>query len=352
MNPIKPGRVTLPLIWVSLFVYILIIAKDQIMPVVLSLLLFFIILMIASGFRQAPKIGPKLNKPISIFFAFITVGLFFYVFGGFISGSVEQIPDRYPFYQSQLESIVRDGAKALHIELPSSTSDFISKIDLVDFSSRIGSAVLVVASNLGLIFFYLIFLFFEYAVFEKKMDAAFPKKVHRRQISALIGKIVRDISTYFRLKTAISFLVGALSYFVLKSFNVDLAEFWAILLFLLNFIPNVGSIIAVIFPVVISLIQFQVDAFYGIISVQFIVITSLLIAIQVFMGNVVEPRWLGNSLNLSPLVILVSLTIWGSIWGIVGMFLTVPFMVILNIVLANFDKTRKFAVFLSQSGKV
>lgn len=102
----------------------------------------------------------------------------------------------------------------------------------------------------------------------------------------------------------------------------------------------------------VSLVQFQGDAFYGVFSVQFILITSLLIGIQVFMGNVVEPRWLGNTLNLSPLVILVSLTIWASIWGIVGMFLSVPIMVILNIILANFEKTRKIAVFLSQNGNV
>jgi len=121
---------------------------------------------------------------------------------------------------------------------------------------------------------------------------------------------------------------------------------------LLNFIPNIGSIIAVIFPVTISLIQFQADAFYWIISFQFIVITSMLIGIQVFMGNVVEPRWLGNSLNLSPLAILISLTVWWGIWGVVGMFLSVPIMVILNIVLANFEKTRKIAIFLSQDGNV
>lgn len=106
------------------------------------------------------------------------------------------------------------------------------------------------------------------------------------------------------------------------------------------------------FPTIVSLIQFQNDAIWWIISWQFIVIVSLLVAIQVFMGNVIEPRWLGNSLNLSPLVILVSLTVWASIWGIVGMFLCVPIMVIINTVLANFDKTRKMAIFLSQNGNV
>ena len=91
---------------------------------------------------------------------------------------------------------------------------------------------------------------------------------------------------------------------------------------------------------------------YGVISWQFIVIVSCLIGVQVFMGNVIEPRWLGKSLNLSPLVILISLTIWASIWGIVGAFLCVPIMVIINTILANFERTRKIAVFLSQSGDV
>jgi len=86
----------------------------------------------------------------------------------------------------------------------------------VNITKEVGQTLIGIASNIGLIIFYMIFLFFEYAVFEKKMEAAFPKKIHRRQATALFSKITRDISTYFRLKSAISLVVGFFSYIVLK----------------------------------------------------------------------------------------------------------------------------------------
>ncbi len=127
--------------------------------------------------------------------------------------------------------------------------------------------------------------------------------------------------------------------------RVDLAVFWAVLRFILNFIPTIGSIIAVSFPILLSVVQF--DSW-----LPTIILSIFLVSIQIVIGNILEPRFMGKSLNLSPLVIILSLSIWGSIWGVVGMFLCIPIMVILNIILAKFDKTRGLAVMFSARGKV
>ena len=103
--------------------------------------------------------------------------------------------------------------------------------------------------------------------------------------------------------------------------------------------------LAVLFPALLSLVQFPTFT-------PFVIIITSLGCIQVLIGNILEPRLLGNSLNLSPLVVMLSLALWGSIWGIAGMFLSVPFTVILMIIFSEFPKTRSIAIILSQNGKI
>jgi len=136
-----------------------------------------------------------------------------------------------------------------------------------------------------------------------------------------------------------------LSYIFMKVVGVDFAEFWAVLIFLLNFIPTIGSIVATIFPSLITLVQFESYT-------PFFVVLGGVTAIQVCVGNILEPRLMGNSLNLSPLVILLNLSLWGLIWGIPGMFLCVPFLVISAIVFSHVPQTRSIAILLSRDGQI
>jgi len=118
------------------------------------------------------------------------------------------------------------------------------------------------------------------------------------QIFSIIDTIKKDVKMYFVIKTGASFITGLVSYFILISFGVEFALFWAFIIFLLNYIPTVGSIIAVFFPVTFSLLQFESFSTFA-----FLLLT--LTSIQLLMGNLIEPRFMGNRLNLSPLVILL-----------------------------------------------
>ncbi len=131
----------------------------------------------------------------------------------------------------------------------------------------------------------------------------------------------------------------------MKIVGLDFAEFWALLIFFLNYIPNIGAIVATAFPSLLALIQFQN-------WLPFIIITSALTTIQFIVGNLIEPRYLGKSLNLSPLVMLIALAVWGAIWGVIGMFLAVPITVMMIIIFAHFEKTRGLAILLSQDGLI
>ena len=138
---------------------------------------------------------------------------------------------------------------------------------------------------------------------------------------------------------------NSLSLLPMAAIGLDFAAFWGMLIFFLNFIPTVGSILATVFPSLLAVIVFESPA-------AIIGVIGGITGIQLLVGNFMEPKLMGNSLNLSPLVILLSLSLWGSLWGIPGMFLCVPITVIAMIICSHFAQTRPVAIFLSGNGRL
>ena len=147
------------------------------------------------------------------------------------------------------------------------------------------------------------------------------------------------------IKTFASFLTAFLAYWVLFFIGVNFPLLWAFIIFIFNFIPYVGSFMATLLPSVFAALQFNSFSyfFWVFLSVQ---------AVQTLVANFIEPRIVGKSLNLSPLVVLIALTVWGTIWGVLGMIIAVPVTSILVIIMAQFPNTRKVAVLLSESGDI
>ena len=158
-------------------------------------------------------------------------------------------------------------------------------------------------------------------------------------------KIEQSVTSYLGLKTFTSLLTGGLSYIALLFIDIDAPAFWAFLIFLLNFIPTVGSLVATAFPVLFCLLQF--GGFR-----EAIIVLIAVGVIQILVGNLLEPRLLGSSMNISPLVAILSLSIWGVLWGVVGMLLSVPITVIMVIIFAQFESTRPVAIMLSEKGRI
>ena len=197
----------------------------------------------------------------------------------------------------------------------------------------------------GLVMIYTGFLFAEQNVMSRKLQALASSPQNAEQLQIVLKEIADQVQNYIWMKTLISLATGVLSYLVLKWVGVDFAAVWALLIFMLNFIPNIGSILGVMLPALLTLVQFDT-------LTPFIIITLGLGAVQFTIGNLVEPALMGKSLNLSSLMIILSLTFWGLLWGIPGMFLSVPIMVMVAIVCARFDGLRGIAVVLSADGQV
>lgn len=262
-----------------------------------------------------------------------------------ISANIQHISETLPVYEKNVNKITQSINQQFDVDLMTMLNDFAKDLNFGDILSKIFSALTSMFGNAFTVLLYLIFLLLEEPIFPKKIRAMYPDNKKYGQVNELINKIDHSIGNYIALKTVVSLLTGFLSYFALLFIGVDAPLFWSFLIFILNFIPTIGSLIATIFPAIFAMLQ------YGEFTPGILVL-AIVGAIQLIIGNLVEPRVMGNSLNISPLVVFLTLSLWGVMWGVIGMLLSVPITVILIIIMSEFPGTRPFAILLSQKGNI
>ena len=331
-NPLIATCLVLLTLWA--FIYVLYIGASIVIPFVVAVLLSFIIISLSSFFKDK-----WLNKYLSFISSLVTLWLVLYLIWVVIDTNVDAIIAGAPVYQAKLTRIASDIAQIYSIDQTIITQQFIDRINIPSLVSSTASIVTSIVKNAGMILFFTIFILLESKSFGQKLSIITGGE--RSQFFQIFEQIGSDMKSYFMIKTIVSISVAFISGIIMFFFGLDFFIFWAFLIFLLNYIPNVGSIIAVFFPVIFSLIQFE--SFY-----ITTILLVLMIGAQVLMWNIVEPRLMGNKLNLSPLVILISLIFWGTLWWPIGMLLSVPIMVMINIVLAHIEVTRPIAILLSE----
>ncbi len=330
---------------IALIVYVLITARALLLPLAVAMVIWYLVISLKRNFEALGRWKIAIPSWLAMSLAVFTVFLLVYLFYVLFSSSVNDLIAAAPRYQERFNQLITDVTKLLGVKSDDAFQQLMNKISLPNLVGRVAGAVTGLASDVGLILVYVMFLLLEYRTFSVKIEAAASGESQRANIRGLLGEIGTDINTYMRIKTWLSILTGVLSYLVMVSVGLDFAAFWAVLIFLLNYIPTVGSILGVLFPALMMIVQFH--------SWPLIIgVVAILFAIQIVVGNVLEPRLMGKSLNLSSFVIILSLALWATIWGVVGAFLCVPIMVILTIILAKFQATRPIAILLSASGRV
>ncbi|MGR1582833.1 AI-2E family transporter [Thalassobius sp. S69A] len=188
------------------------------------------------------------------------------------------------------------------------------------------------------------FLFAERIWFATKLENFFGgDTAQARQVSRIMSTIIHRVNYYLLVKTGVSAVTGAMVFVVAQVFELDLAGPLGILAFVLNYIPNVGSIVATI---LVALVTFVQTSDPGSTLAVFIVVTL----IQFVNGSVIDPTLMGRALRLSSFGIIISLAFWGAVWGIPGMFLSVPIMVAMLIVCSEVPALRPIAILLSRQG--
>ncbi len=149
--------------------------------------------------------------------------------------------------------------------------------------------------------------------------------------SRVYSEVVQKIRRYVGIKVAVSAVTGLLVWLFLRRIGLELAGVFGILAFLLNFIPSIGSIIATLLPIPIAVVQFHTD------PLLVVLVVAIPGALQNLLGNLIEPKLQGEGLNLHPVTVVLALSFWGLLWGIVGMFLAAPITAALRIFLIQFD---------------
>ncbi len=337
-----PGYTSTALVVVLVF-YLLIVGEALLLPLVIAIALWYLINTLSAAFARVNIGGFQFPGFVCLMASLFTFLLLIWSLVNFLSGRADDVLQVIPVYQENLtarfESLPSVVVSAFQEQ---SLTDWIN---LPAYATSVAASFAGILASGGLIMIYILFLFLEQGNFDPKITALFSNSGSEEDVRKIISRIRNDIQKYISIKMFISSMTGLLSYIFLRVVEVDFAGVWGLLIFLLNFIPTVGSIIATIFPAMIALAQS--DGY-----TLFILVLAGIGALQIGIGNILEPRLMGSSFNLSPIVILLNLGLWQYIWGIPGMFLCVPFLIILTIVLSHFPQTRPIAIILSSDGKL
>ena len=319
--------------------------KSFLQPFVVALILWFIVTQVRAILAKIKIKGRSVPRPILTLVSTVAVFYVFYIITDLIIINFQSLAANAAEYNKSLVVMLEDLEKLLGIEnLGEAVQNQQGAI--VSGASVAAKALASFVGRMFLVLFYVIFLLLEETALSKKLNKIYDRSESKGSIRKSVNRIAVLMRDYLGIKILTSFLTGFLSFFVLLFLGVDLPVLWAFLIFILNFIPSVGSIVATSFPVIFSFLQFSGDwskAFYVLIGV---------LAVQVFIGNLVEPRILGNKLNLSPLIVILGLTFWGFVWGFIGMLLSVPIDAALMIIFSQFEGTRNAAILFSKDGDI
>lgn len=340
-----PSGIALFIIAFGVVVVGLIYGRPFLLPLALAVFCWNILEAMVQGYGSIELGGYRVPRWLATLLGLATVVAGGYLIITVLLGQVDAIAATLPRYLTRWETIVADLTEWLGPDRSAKVRSTLGGIDimsrvpalLVSTQSLIVTALLVIA--------YVAFLFVEREYVGAKIAAMFADPRQANETNKLLREISQSVRRYIWFKTIVGVLTGTACYAVLRFEGVDFAETWALLIFVLNYIPNIGSIVAVAFPCLLALLQFDS-------LTPFLILVVSLTSIQVAIGSIIEPMLMGKGLNMSPFAIILSLAFWGLVWGIVGMFLSVPILVIIMIVCAHVPRWRWVAIALSQDGNV
>ncbi|PKR81190.1 AI-2E family transporter [Brumimicrobium salinarum] len=326
-------------------VIILIYGKSILIPFVFALLLWFIVRKIRQEFNKVKFI----NKYFPLWLKNLIPSVLLLIVLSFITKlmmmNIAVLTQSYSLYEGNIAVLIEQVNELFKINLIDFFKANAGTFDFGSILQKIIESLTSLVSNAFIILIYVLFILLEETNFYTKMKIAFAENEQILMLTKVLEEIEVSVSKYIGLKTLISFITGFASYIALYFIGIDAPLFWAFLIFLLNFIPTIGSLIATLFPMFFCLLQFG-DFSKG------LIVLGVVGGIQVLVGNVLEPKLAGNTLNISPLLAIFALTFWGALWGVTGMLVSVPITVIMVIVFSHFNMTKPIAIMFSEKGEI
>ena len=268
------------------------------------------------------------------------IGFITYLFATHIHPMFAQLQSALPVLQTKLLTAFQYMSTSFGVSFDANIMPNFAQI-----AASVGASAASIAASIGMILVYILFLFIEQETFRNKTKNLFTNKRQSKKYAYIIESVDKNMKRYLFMKTVISGLTGLFAYIWMRAIGLEFAGAWAFLMFIMNYIPTIGSIIACSLPILFALAVGP--------SIHLAILTAIgLIGLEILFGNILDPKLTGKTLNLSTLAILINLVFWGMIWGIVGMFFSVPLLMVIFIITAQFDSTRPIAVLLSANGTI
>lgn len=326
--------------------WLLKVGQPILLPVLVAVIVVYILTTAADALVHLPLVG-RLSRRWRRLLVLIGIVAGVLVLAAFITSNAAAISAAIPRYAQNFDALQ---ARFLHLlgvdELPSWARLSERLMDLLDITTLMPAALSTI-TNAGSVVvaaaLYAAFIIAELDGLPEKTRRALDRSQQAERTLEVVQQINDRIGGYLAAKTLVNVILGAVSLGVLWALGIDFPVFWAIVIALLNYIPYIGSVIAVAFPVTTSLVQY---ASFGHAALALV---ALMIP-QMVVAYYIEPKFLGRSVNLSPFTVLLSLAVWTGLWGMMGAILAIPLTAMVMIILAELPSARFIAVLMSETG--
>jgi AI-2 transport protein TqsA len=303
----------------------------------------FLMLMIDAMARDLKGRVPVLGEGAALGAAIIICVVVFAVTVFSVAGHGAAFVAKLFAYQPRLNALLGALAHSLHMKLPRTVSALIATIDPARYLPMVAAGVQSLISNGVFVLIYVGFLLASRHGFERKIVRLFHERGGRHEALQVFLRVRDSLERYLWIQTVCGGFIALGSWALMMLVGLENAFFWAFLIFVIGYIPIVGAAIGILAPALYALLQFP--------SIwQGAFLAFSLFALAFIVGNILMPRMQGRSLNIDPVMILLSLAFWGAVWGVTGMFLSTPLTILVMVILAQFDGSRWIAVLLSADG--
>jgi AI-2 transport protein TqsA len=303
----------------------------------------FLMLMIDAMARDLHQRVPALGPDASLVGAILTCIVVFGVIVFFVAAHAAGFVTKLFAYQPKLNAQLFELARSLHMALPRTVNQLIAGLNPAQYLPVVAAGVQGLVFNGLTVLIYLGFLLASRHGFERKAVRLFVGRMGRHEALQVFLRVRDSLERYLWIQTVCGAFIALGSWALMMMIGLESAFFWAFLIFVLGYIPIVGAAIGIAAPSLFALLQFSTPW-------QGAFLAFSMLALSFVIGNIMMPRMQGRSLNIDPVMILLSLAFWGAVWGVTGMFLSTPLTVLVMVVLAQFDGSRWIAVLLSADG--
>lgn len=356
-NAQSPAGIFFSLALAVLIGFVIYVGRGVLIPFVIAAFLCFLIYTLRQQVSNIPVVGRYLPNWFCYLMAFACIIAAFVFFIAIIRDNLGDVLRKWPEYETQFSGFASSAITWFR------SLDFIPT-ELVGGVQEVKDAALGMVTpvlrqalgsltgltsnllTLGTVLFYTAFMLLERGRIFQKISLLSSGEDQRAAVNETIADIAGLVRQYITVKTLTNLITALISYAIMRLFGLDFPEFWALLIFIFNYIPLFGAALAITMPVLLMVVQ------TGGGPVRALFMLGAMIGAEQMMSAVIEPRLIGKTLNLSPLIIMFSLAVWGSLWGFTGILLSIPMTITVMLILTQFNTTRPIAIMMSENGQI